>query len=393
MILLYFINMRKQLSITAFLLFFLLIPNLTVKGNQIDYSPSTPLCLPFNSIRETQACATIGPISYLQKQQELGMLLPLIELPASPLADDLSSLPFFYIGLSHDKPIPLYPSAIDALAKTNPYRNIETGFNYATYTDFRIIDGKKTYMIEPGVWVNGNDTTGRIAGSTFSGLTLSGTPENKFGWMIFTSESKRTPGYEISDFYATQHLRYDVIQVYDSVIVNGEQWHLIGPDRWIEARYTALVYPFTEPPVGVENGRWIEINLFEQTIAVYEDNQMVFATLVSSGLPGWWTRPGLFQVTEKLTSTPMSGSFEADRSDYYYLQDVPWTMYYDESRAFHGAYWHNSFGYQRSHGCANLSPADSFWLFDWADVGDNVFVWDPSGVTPVDPSLYGAGGA
>ena len=43
------------------------------------------------------------------------------------------------------------------------------------------------------------------------------------------------------------------------------------------------------------------------------------------------------------------------QDDFYYLEDVPWTMYFDEARALHGAYWHNGFGYPHSHGCVNLS--------------------------------------
>jgi lipoprotein-anchoring transpeptidase ErfK/SrfK len=89
----------------------------------------------------------------------------------------------------------------------------------------------------------------------------------------------------------------------------------------------------------------------------------------------------------------MSGSFEIDRSDAYYLEDVPWTMYFDEARALHGAYWHNGYGYPRSHGCVNLSPGDARWLYEWAELGDWVYVHDPSGLTPTDPSLYGSGGA
>ena len=89
----------------------------------------------------------------------------------------------------------------------------------------------------------------------------------------------------------------------------------------------------------------------------------------------------------------MSGSFEADRSDYYYLEDVPWTMYFDDKRALHGAYWRAWFGYPGTHGCVNFSIGDAKWLYDWANVGDYVYVWDPSGETPTDPSFYGAGGA
>ena len=151
--------------------------------------------------------------------------------------------------------------------------------------------------------------------------------------------------------------------------------------------------PNPEPPAGVENGRWIEINLYEQTVAVYDQRRLVYATLLSSGLPGWWTRPGLFQIYVKLEADTMRGAFEPDRADFYYLEDVPWTMYFDESRALHGAYWHNGFGYPRSHGCVNLAPGDARWIFDWARDGDWVYVWDPSGKTPQDPDLYTAGGA
>jgi lipoprotein-anchoring transpeptidase ErfK/SrfK len=84
----------------------------------------------------------------------------------------------------------------------------------------------------------------------------------------------------------------------------------------------------------------------------------------------------------------MSGAFEADRSDFYSLEDVPWIMYYDDARALHGAYWHNNFGYQQSHGCVNLAPADAQWLFEWVEEGTWVYVWDPSGETPTDDESY-----
>jgi len=89
----------------------------------------------------------------------------------------------------------------------------------------------------------------------------------------------------------------------------------------------------------------------------------------------------------------MSGAFEADRSDFYYLEDVPWTMYFDQARALHGAYWRQWFGWPGTHGCVNLTIGDARWLYDWAVEGDWVYVWDPSGETPSDPSLYGPGGA
>jgi lipoprotein-anchoring transpeptidase ErfK/SrfK len=126
---------------------------------------------------------------------------------------------------------------------------------------------------------------------------------------------------------------------------------------------------------------------------VYENRQLVFATLVASGGEPFYTRPGLFKIYKKKPLETMSGAFEAGKTDYYYLEDVPWTMYFDQARALHGAYWRPWFGVAGTHGCVNLSLGDANWLFQWANEGDPVYVWDPSGQTPVDPSLYGEGGA
>ena len=37
------------------------------------------------------------------------------------------------------------------------------------------------------------------------------------------------------------------------------------------------------------------------------------------------------------------------------------------------------------------APGDAHWLFQWAEVGDYVWVHDPSGLTPTDPDYYGPG--
>jgi lipoprotein-anchoring transpeptidase ErfK/SrfK len=58
----------------------------------------------------------------------------------------------------------------------------------------------------------------------------------------------------------------------------------------------------------------------------------------------------------------------------YYLPNVPYTMYFYGGYGLHGTYWHNNFGTPMSHGCVNLSTADSGWLFDWASVGTVVNV-------------------
>jgi hypothetical protein len=386
--------MKSKIVFPAIFILALFLPVRPVRaeGHTATLETPPPLCLP-NLYRDIpESCQAMGPAQYLSRMADTGITLPIPRLPDQPLDPGWSELPYYYVK-GVDTPISIYSSIQDAVAKTNAYNQIKPGFVYFSYVDITSMGSGKFYMIDPGVYIRGGDTAGRVTAPDFVGLQFTGTPTRRFGWIMITVESQREPGSSAPRLTGHTLYRYDVIQVFNTVEVDGVNWYLIGPDEWIEGRNAALVYPATSPPEGVTNGRWIEINLFEQTVSVYENNHLIFATLVSTGIDSWWTRPGLFQITEKLDSTPMSGYFEADQSDYYYIEDVPWTMYFDEKRALHGAYWHNHFGYQRSHGCANLSPGDARWLYQWAQLGDFVYVWDPSGRTPTDPSLYTAGGA
>ncbi len=141
--------------------------------------------------------------------------------------------------------------------------------------------------------------------------------------------------------------------------------------------------PTPDRPEGVPDNRWIEINLYEQTMSLYEDGHLQFATLISGGSVDGWTRPGAYQVYIKLERDTMTGAFTADRSDYYYLEDVPWVMYYDEARAIHGAYWHNNYGYPTSRGCVNLSHADANGSSNGLRREPGVYL-DPTAETPTD---------
>jgi lipoprotein-anchoring transpeptidase ErfK/SrfK len=210
--------------------------------------------------------------------------------------------------------------------------------------------------------------------------------------MVDHARARSAPGYnypEVGEII----MRETAVQIYQVQAADGVDWYQIGPGQWMERRYLRQVRINTTPPAGVTGGRWIEVNLYDQTLSVYDQGQLVFATMVASGGDPFFTRPGLFQVYQKKPLETMQGAFEADRSDFYYLEDVPWTMYFDQARALHGAYWRAWFGYAGTHGCVNLSIGDSAWLFQWAKEGDWVYVWDPSGETPTDPSLYTAGGA
>ncbi len=366
-------------------------PALAEGGAAREARAGVALCLPGADGQAGAECQPLGPAEYHDQMKETGITLPFRALPAHPPDPELSYVRFNYAQVVRPGAA-IYASLEDAARQKNPVRKLEAGFDFISYSEIAEVKGGRHFRLRSGEWMYGGDLS-RVSPPRFQGLELTQTPSRPFGWILYPTETKHTPGYEEQDYTDRRLERYDLVQIYGEEQVGDYEWYLVAPGEWIEQRLIARVLPNSRPPQGVENGRWIEINLFEQTVAVYQDHQLVFATLTSSGLPGWWTRPGLFQVYIKLNQDTMRGAFEPDRSDYYYLQDVPWTMYFDESRALHGAYWHNGFGYPRSHGCVNLAPGDARWIFDWVREGDWVYVWDPSGRTPVDPDVYSAGGA
>lgn len=115
-------------------------------------------------------------------------------------------------------------------------------------------------------------------------------------------------------------------------------------------------------PAAGNGERWIDVNLSEQRVYVYEGDVLVNSFLVSTGLPATPTVTGKYRIYVKVRMQDMSGPG-------YYLRDVPWVMFFYEDYGFHGTYWHNNFGTPMSRGCVNLTIDDAAWLFNWASVG------------------------
>ncbi len=313
--------------------------------------------------------------------------LPL-ELPETP-AVDVEYDPYalthsLYARVRADAPVYASPEA--GFNGEAPIRllglGIDSGFVFVTLEDLVVYQEEEWFRINKGEFVRRSEVSISET-SQFGGVTFEEQLERPFAWLVSTVHPMRTPGGEINQDVRPLR-RYDTVQIFNTVNVDGWDWYQVGHNQWVEQR-TVSVLNTPEPPEEV-SGRWIAVNLFEQTLAAYEDDELVYATLISSGLDAWQTNQGLFQIYARLESDDMSGAFAADRSDYYSLENVPWTQYFDGAIALHGAYWHDGFGYQRSHGCVNLSPTDAKWIYDWAD--DDVYVWVFNPEDPDDPTLY-----
>jgi lipoprotein-anchoring transpeptidase ErfK/SrfK len=120
--------------------------------------------------------------------------------------------------------------------------------------------------------------------------------------------------------------------------------------------------PAPASPEGIDEERWIDVDLSDQRLTAYEGDTPVHSFLVSSGLPATPTPVGQFRIWIKLRYDDMAG---AD----YYIKDVPFVMYFHEGYGLHGVTWHGNFGHPMSHGCVNLPTAEAEWLFGFADIG------------------------
>ena len=138
-----------------------------------------------------------------------------------------------------------------------------------------------------------------------------------------------------------------------------------GPPTKVPSSPTLI--PTAAPPTAVNEERWIDVDLSEQRLRAYEGGEVVRTTLVSTGLPRTPTVQGQFRIWIKLRYDDMSGPD-------YYLEDVPYVMYFYQGYGLHGTFWHTNFGQRMSHGCVNLPTSEAEWVFDFVDVGTLVNV-------------------
>jgi len=340
------------------------------------------LCAPTYQLAHPEQCPALGPGAYAAQVAAAQVPANAPILPTGPLTRYDPVVPFKYARVTTPD-APLFASPADGVAGLFT-ETIGKGFIYVNVSD-PIQEGDQIfYRIRSGEYVRAADVS-EIKPTDFQGVLLSDAPQYPFGWVVANKvQPSPLPGAEPPDDGPALYRR-SVVQIFAEQRVGKWNWYLIGPDQWVEQRTVSKV-SFNPPPEGVY-GKWIQVDLYEQTMVAYENSQPVYVTLVSSGLDRWATEPGLFHIWAKLKVDGMSGTYEPDGSDYYSLEAVPWVMYFDGPKALHGEYWHDRLGFKRSHGCVNLAPLDARWLFDWSEKGTPVWVYDPSGQT-----VAGSGG-
>ena len=172
-------------------------------------------------------------------------------------------------------------------------------------------------------------------------------------------------------YYETVHWITEVVNGAD-----GQTWYRLLDDKYnlyyyIPAPHIRLISDdelASLSPDVPDAEKLIEVNLTRQLVLAYESSRLVFATRAATGYryrAGRWATPiGEFITSYKRPTRHMAAGDIA--SNGFDLPGVPWVLYITKGGiSLHGTYWHNDYGHPRSHGCINLTPQASKWLFRW----------------------------
>ena len=272
-------------------------------------------------------------------------------------------------------PAVIYASPQDAVEKGLPKRTLPGDEVYVSFNLQDSYESEAVYEVEEAGWMAG-DQLSLITPSSFAGITIQDVPVNGLGWVVEpTFSSFFDDGNSTQKRHAHYYQRYQLFKVLSQVTdEQGGTWYEIAPGEWISDDHFSFVHLRENLPPQATSQRWIDVNLTEQNLVVYEAGKPIFATLISTGAKQGWTYAGMFTIFNMLETHDL---FSPDPKGIgnYYLEDVPWILFYEGSLAIHGAYWHDSFGLPNSHGCVNMSIRDAGWLYEWAQPSDYVFLF------------------
>lgn len=158
---------------------------------------------------------------------------------------------------------------------------------------------------------------------------------------------------------------------------DGTQVYHILDDKWdlvfyVPARHLRLIPDEELSPLSPDvppEAKRIEVHTDLQTVVAYEWDRPVFTAKAATGAEfsngKFFTPEGRHYTNHKMPSRHMAaGNLAYNGFD---LPGIPWVSYLTEKGvAFHGTYWHNDYGLPRSHGCINLTPQASKWIYRWS---------------------------
>ena len=196
---------------------------------------------------------------------------------------------------------------------------------------------------------------------------------NKYSYSYVESESitnEYTYGYAIYD---------DGAKVYDTYGVEIGKIEQYEPVKIIDSNDTQS---FVETRNGIKGlmynsminklpDDFIDVDISDQLVTVYNDNEKVLEADVVTGVPGHDTDLGYQEILGKDYDRYLDGPTWHVHVDYFF--------YFNYGEGFHDASWRNEFGgniYKTggSHGCVNMEHPDVEKMDEVIEVGTKVLV-------------------
>lgn len=161
---------------------------------------------------------------------------------------------------------------------------------------------------------------------------------------------------------------------------------------WTAAESCKPLTPDDIAPITPEiTEKKVIVNLKHQTLSCMENGKEVYFCRVTTGpktSEGWATPPGDHPIWRKCVSIHMSAN--GTTGEAFDTPAIGWaTLFTNTGAAVHTAYWHNEFGFARSHGCVNCLPEDAKFVWRWTtpvvqyDPGDLIWKDWQSGSTRI----------
>ncbi|MBI2410304.1 MAG: L,D-transpeptidase family protein [Candidatus Kerfeldbacteria bacterium] len=221
------------------------------------------------------------------------------------------------------------------LADVKPYGNFYGGLNVARLGDVNG-DGKEELLVSPRSMLNG-------AVKLLTGL-----------------------GQE-----------FNTVQVYEDTFTGGVSVAGGNLDSDSQPEFVALPQQGKDWGPRPDLTKYIEVDLSEQVLRAYNNGHKDLEFLVSTGRPGFPTPQGTMPITAKLPLHDYKWNWDPgnpDSPDNYDVKDVKYNLRFQPHYYIHAVTWHNLFGHAVSHGCVNANVPNAKLIFDWAEVGDLVWI-------------------
>ncbi|GCF09439.1 L,D-transpeptidase [Dictyobacter arantiisoli] len=138
---------------------------------------------------------------------------------------------------------------------------------------------------------------------------------------------------------------------------------------------------------GSAQKKLIDVNLTQQKLTAFTDDQVAYTAYVMTGRPGLGTPTGTYHVFARESPTTFYSPWAPGTANWYPPTHINYALewkvggYYLHDSWWHSQYgpgttgWHYDpmFGWQEgSHGCIAMALADARWLYQWAPIGTTV---------------------